>query len=311
MKNCRYKNNACVGIEYPDPRNFSLTMNASEGCLAKSSCDIILRGTLEQKNQIKWILRIATTTVFKGTIKDVYTLVRFGVINDEQKGIHIEFNAARTEYIPHESKITSMYNPYGESMVIGLPESPIKAYTNQSVYFMENYWPQNITEQTKYFYIYFWSYSTISYQVTSNNETFNTNTNFIKDDYYVNLYASRLATSGGFTSGTPAELTITNQKINLFRHGPTKPNNSPSEESGNTLLIILLIVVVIFTIAVAILLLMCCISRRSDPVSMETQPRKGAITTFKSAETSDTKRPKWKDSMQEYGKKDNKSKRRN
>lgn len=303
LKSCRYKNNACIGIEYLGPLNYSLAMNRSEGCFLKSNCDIILRGTVKSKNKIEWILRIATTTIYRGSVKDIHMLVRFGVKNDLENGIHVEFNTARAK-----PNVPSMYSPYGESMVEGLPKGHITASTNQSVYFMENYWPADITKKTKYFYIYFWSSTTISYEISTKNETFYTKTNLTHDDYYVNLYAHRYTNQGGF-SAQPANLTITKEKINLFRYGPTKPI-TPSEESGNTLLIILLIVVIIFTIAVAILLIMCCISRRSDPVSMETQPRKGGITTFQSAETSDTKRPKWKDSMVEYNNKNPKPKHR-
>ena len=152
---------------------------------------------------------------------------------------------------------------------------------------MERYEPQDITNHTQYFYIYFWSRSIISY--STENGSFSCLTNLIKDDYYLNLYSGRYVAYGGYTA--PADYkTIINEKINLFRHG--KPRPVTPEDTGNTLLVVLLVVVLVFAVAVIICLVVCCLRRTNEPVSMETQRKRDGISTFHSLETtSDVKKP--------------------
>lgn len=279
LNSCRYKDNACVGIRYFGKNNYSLAMSGSEGCFKTANCDIILRGTVGSKDNIKWILRIAAKTIHQDVEKDIYFLVHFGVMNELNTGIHIEFETARTKFIRGEPKITKMYNPFGKSIVKGL-EVPVDENTSQSVFYLEKYEPQNITDKTQYFYIYFWSGLKISYSTA--NGSFSCETNLIKDNYYLNLYSSRYVAYGGYTA-SPLNETVTNDKINLFRHGRPKPVSTP-EDTGNKLLVVLLVVVFIFAVAVIICLMVCCLKHANEPVSMETQKRNG-ISTFHSIET--------------------------
>lgn len=287
LKNCKYKYNACIGIK-ADKINQFVSMNDSEGCLRTSTCDVILRGTVESKKKINWILRIALKYLDADKVHNIYTHVRFGVESDPSQPIRVEFNVARTRSTSptQEAKVATEYEPYGESLVVKSGVN-YKAHTNQSVYFMKSYWPESITNETPYFYIYFWSHPIISYNLDG--QKMSCETNLIEDDYYVYLYHSRyvpyLFTIGNF------EQKITSERVNLFKGGPTKPGSTMKgngeSDSNTTLLVVLLVVIIVFTVALVILLVTCWFNRGKGPVSMETQQKLGG-KTFQSSDTTTT-----------------------